>query len=199
MSSLPLCLCVCACAFPFLSLPSIRAKAAAEQLSNKMKAREELLHKLIKEVTEKLCAVAVDSAEYENYIVKLIVQACIKLQEVKVAIQCREADKAVVERALPKAKAEFTQFMTDNASLVPELELSLSEIFLPPAPPQVGLSCAGGIVASGKGGRIKCDNTFDRRMEQAFEALKPVVRHNLFPSQVAVEIIHGSAMGPASH
>ena len=39
-------------------MPSIRAKAAAEQLSAKMKAREELLAALIKEVTTKLTAIA---------------------------------------------------------------------------------------------------------------------------------------------
>ena len=177
----------------------IRAKAAAEQLSAKMKAREELLAALIKEVTTKLTAIADDAAAYEQYIVKLIVQACIKLQETEVSVACREVDKAIVERALPKAADEFKAFMTANASNVPALSLSLNAHHLPPPPPQVGLSCAGGIVVSGRGGRIKCDNTFDRRMEQAFEALKPVVRHELFPSQVAAEIIHGSAMGPAAH
>mmetsp|Transcript_33867 Transcript_33867/g.49792 ORF Transcript_33867/g.49792 Transcript_33867/m.49792 type:complete len:245 (+) Transcript_33867:115-849(+) len=175
----------------------IRAKAAAEQLASKMKSREELLDQLISKVTDKLVAIANDKSAYEAYIVKLIVQACIKLQETDVQIRCREEDKSVVELALGKAQDEFKTFMTENASTVPELNLSLSETFLPPAPPQVGLSCAGGIVALAKGGRIKCDNTFDRRMEQAFEALKPVVRHNLFPSQIATEIIHGSAMAAA--
>lgn len=177
----------------------IRAKAAADQLTAKMKSREELLNELIKEVTTKLCAISEDSAAYEGYIVKLIVQAAIKLQETNVTIACREKDKAIVEAALPKAQAEFASFMKENAANVPALTLTLSPNHLPPPPPQVGLSCAGGIVASARNGRIKCDNTFDRRMEQAFEALKPVVRHNLFPSQVAVEIIHGSAMGPGGH
>jgi len=185
----------CMCHF-FLGC-SIRAKAAAEQLASKMKSREELLDQLISKVTDKLVAIANDKSAYEAYIVKLIVQACIKLQETDVQIRCREEDKSVVELALGKAQDEFKTFMTENASTVPELNLSLSETFLPPAPPQVGLSCAGGIVALAKGGRIKCDNTFDRRMEQAFEALKPVVRHNLFPSQIATEIIHGSAMAAA--
>jgi len=177
----------------------IRAKAAAEQLSSKMKSREELLNELIKNVTTKLCDIATAGPEYEAQLAKLIVQASIKLQETDVLVQCREADKALVESAIPKALAEFKSYMGENAVSVPELKLTLSTHFLPPAPPQVGLSCAGGIVASAKGGRIKCDNTFDRRMEQAFEALKPVVRHNLFPSQIAREIIHGSAMGAGGH
>lgn len=177
----------------------IRAKAAADQLTSKMKSREELLNELIKEVTKKLCAIADDKAAYEKYIVQLIVQAAIKLQESSIAIACREVDKAIVESALPKAQEEFNKFMTENAANVPQLSLVMAAAHLPPPPPQVGLSCAGGIVALAKGGRIKCDNTFDRRMEQAFESLKPVVRHNLFPSQVAVEIVHGSAMGPGGH
>ena len=164
-----------------------------------MKSREELLNELIKSVTTKLCAIADDSAAYQAHLVKLIVQASIKLQETDVTIMCREADKAVVEKAIPQAQAEFKTYMSENAVSVPDLNLKLSERFLPPAPPQVGLSCAGGIVATAKGGRIKCDNTFDRRLEQAFEALKPVVRHNLFPSQIAREIIHGSAMGAGGH
>ena len=164
-----------------------------------MKAREELLNELVKDITLNLVDATKDAKTYEAILVKLIVQACIKLQETDVLIQCREVDKAVVTGALKKAEAEFKLFMTANANQVPVLKLTLSEAHLPPPPPQVGLSCAGGIVASSNGGRIKCDNTFDRRMEQAFEALKPVVRHNLFPSQIAVEIIHGSAMGPASH
>ncbi len=180
-------------------ITSIRAKAAAEQLANKMKAREELLDELVKNITNNLVDATKDAKAYEAILVKLIVQATIKLQETDVTIQCREVDKAVVASALKKAEAEFKAFMTANANAVPVLKLTLGEQYLPPPPPQVGLSCAGGIVASSKGGRIKCDNTFDRRMEQAFESLKPVVRHNLFPSQIAVEIIHGSAMGPASH
>lgn len=178
----------------------IRAKAAAEQLSSKMKSREELLDELVKNVVGKLCAVASQEKEYTAYLVKLIVQACIKLQETDVTIQCRQVDVKVVTAALPLAKAEFKSYMTKNASVVPELKLTIDNAhFLPPPPPQVGVSCAGGIVASANAGRIKCDNTFDTRMEQAFDALKPVVRHNLFPSQVATEIIHGSAMGAVHH
>jgi vacuolar-type H+-ATPase subunit E/Vma4 len=179
---------------------SIRAKAAAEQLSSKMKSREELLDELVKNVVGKLCAQASKEKEYTAYLVKLIVQACIKLQETDVTIQCRQVDVKVVTAALPLAKAEFKSYMTKNASVVPELKLTIDNAhFLPPPPPQVGVSCAGGIVASANAGRIKCDNTFDTRMEQAFDALKPVVRHNLFPSQVATEIIHGSAMGAVHH
>lgn len=177
----------------------IRAKAAADQLTAKMKSREGLLDELMKTVYGKLSEVSKDAAAYEAHIVKLIVQACIKLQESNITVACREVDKAVVERAMPKAEAEFQTYMTANAANVPELKLTLSSNHLPPPPPQVGLACAGGIIASAKHGRIKCDNTFDCRMHQALDALKPQVRRHLFPSQVAREITHGSAMGPAGH
>ena len=183
----------------YLSISSIRAKAAADQLTQKMKSREELLDELTKTVTQKLSEVSNDASAYEAHIVKLIVQACIKLQETNISIACREVDQDIVKRALPKAEAEFNAFMSSNAANVPDLNLTLSSQFLPPPPTESehGLTCAGGIVASAKHGRIKCDNTFDRRMEQAFEALKPQVRRHLFPSQIATEIQHGSAMGGA--
>ena len=72
---------------------SIRAKAAAEQLSVKMKAREELLASLINEVTSKLAAIADDTAAYEQYIIKMMVQECIKLQETKVTVACKIPEK----------------------------------------------------------------------------------------------------------
>ena len=63
-----------------------------------------------------------------------MLNACIKLQEARVTIICRECDKDVVAKALPLAHEEFIDFMTKNAKVVPDLKLSLSKAFLPPPP-----------------------------------------------------------------
>lgn len=164
----------------------VHAQASAQTMKAKMQGREKLLANLVSEVEAQLVEVA-SGAGYSDLIVKLIVQACVKLQETHVAVACRECDKGLVEKAMPLAVEEFTKYMTENAKVVPELKLSLNPKFLAPPPDPArpaALSCIGGIVASAMRGRIKCDNTLDRRLEQAFEGLKPVVRVKLFPTRV---------------
>jgi len=164
----------------------VHAQASAEQMKSKMHGREKLLKGLLKDVKNQLSTLSSDDG-YGDLIVKLIVQACIKLQETYVTIICRECDKDVVAKALPLAHAEFIDYMTKNAKVVPDLKLALAKAFLPPPPDPdrpAALSCVGGIVASAMRGRIKCDNTLDSRLEQAFEGLQPVVRVQLFPSKV---------------
>lgn len=66
----------------------------------KMRARDELLENLKNECLEQLATVAKDSAKYAILIKQLIVQGLIKIEEQKVEIQCREEDKATVNKVV---------------------------------------------------------------------------------------------------
>lgn len=88
--------------------------------------------------------------------------------EDKVAITCRVQDVVLVEKVLPEVISQFhAETKIDCKFLIDTVH------HLPP-------ECAGGVIVTCNGGKIKCDNTLESRMEHACEALLPQLRVRLF-------------------
>lgn len=64
-----------------------------------MKARDELLETLKKDTLEELGAFC-KSAEYAQFVRKVIVQGLIKIEENEVEIHCRVEDRALVAKVV---------------------------------------------------------------------------------------------------
>jgi vacuolar-type H+-ATPase subunit E/Vma4 len=105
--------------------------------------------------------------------------------EQEVVIRCRQSDKELIEQVLPTAKASYLEIVTtqikkiqkpsinmtiDLASYLPEFNAKSSG--LP--------SCIGGIEMKTKDSKIVCNNTLDKRFEQAYQDLLPEIRKILF-------------------
>eukprot|EP00033_Pygsuia_biforma_P000396 GCRY01000473.1.p1 GENE.GCRY01000473.1~~GCRY01000473.1.p1 ORF type:complete len:220 (+),score=49.85 GCRY01000473.1:159-818(+) len=138
-----------------------------------LEEEERLLRKVFKETSKQLQTVS-ESAEYDELLVGLIVQGLEKIDEKEIEIQCRECDKAKVEKALLKATAQFKKNHFDVSA-------TISSNYLPPPPSKQNKhGCAGGVILSALRGGIKCNNTLEARFAIACHDLLPQVKNTLF-------------------
>lgn len=88
--------------------------------------------------------------------------------EDKVIISCRNQDIQIIEKGISHTVTVFAKESGIRASVSIDTVNHLSA------------EGAGGIIATGLAGRIRCDNTLETRMEQAVEAMLPTIRVRLF-------------------
>jgi len=150
------------------------AKSAAVGAARikKMKARDELLEKL-KEETLKELAAHCKTPQYPQLLKTLIVQGLIKIEENDVEIFVRLEDKAVAERVLPDAVADF-KFKMAAAERAAVPRVTIATTYLP------AKMCAGGVVLTALKGKIVLNQTVDERMQIAYTEMMPSVRYGLF-------------------
>ena len=144
-----------------------RSNSIASSRVKKMKARDEMLEHLKRQVLLKLAAVTKTPA-YEKIMTDLLIQGLEKIQENEVELQCRQEDATLVQKIIPVA---LKAFKVD----APKVTLSSTK--------QIpSKSCAGGLVLTACNGKIVVDNTLDERLSIAYTAIMPQVRKMLFPN-----------------
>merc|ERR1719450_1140218 len=80
-----------------------KSMAINKQRLEKIKARQEVMHKIEGDVRAKL----VSESSSQAFITKLIVQGLLMLLENDVVVRCRQSDVAVVKGCLAGAQAEY--------------------------------------------------------------------------------------------
>jgi V-type H+-transporting ATPase subunit E len=165
---------------------AMRKKAESRELNaalfEKIKTRNDLIDKLKSHVLQRLQGISAHK-DYPTLIKFLLVQGFMSTMEPKVTVRCREADVGVVQGQLEAAVKQFQALMKEATGfLVPVTPTLDSKTFLPPAPSpeRRGESCCGGVLLYARGGKIKCSNTLDSRMEIAYHDLMPTIRGLLF-------------------
>jgi V-type H+-transporting ATPase subunit E len=106
-----------------------RSTAVGTARVKKMKARDDLLETMKKECLEKLANYC-KGPDYPVFLKKLIVQGLIKIEEQVVEVQCRQEDKAIVNRVLAEAVNEYKALMTaaGHPPLNPRVTISDSSL-----------------------------------------------------------------------
>jgi V-type H+-transporting ATPase subunit E len=148
----------------------------------KVKRRNEVVEKVKESARDKL-ATASSNPKYGELLRALIVQGLIRLKEVEVTIRVRQEDEALVQSILKAAEADYKRVMKRDTTLDVDVHLKIdTSEYLPPGPKKgvAGFSCAGGVVLVCSKGRIVLDNTLDRRLDLAFQELKPTIRKSIF-------------------
>ena len=157
----------------------MKAKASQKEFGRKMNVRQDLIGDMLKESSDKLADFS-RTADYKGIVLKLMVQALLKLQEGTVKIRCRKQDVEMVSSLKGQAVKDFQKYMKTECGITPKCEIVVDKKSF------VDSKSPGGIVAIGHGGKIVCDNTFETRLRTAFDDLKPVLRAVLFPSSCAL-------------
>jgi len=142
-------------------------------------AREELVNHLRDSTLKRLPQLSA-SSDYPQILNNLIAQVLMKLDEPVVSLRCRQSDASLVKAAIPKAVAIYKQKFSKDCKVTID-----AHNYLPEADGGEGsVTCAGGVIGSTPDGHIMCDNTFDQRLELAFEAMTPNIRQILFPEDI---------------
>ena len=146
-----------------------------------LQAREDAAQNLLKDAQRTLQSLSMNTTEYANLLVELIVQAMFKLGESSMLVRCREIDASLVETLLPKAGQMYSATYGRDA---PVLTLDTSNP-LPPPPKDIGEQaeysyCSGGVVITSADRSIECSNTLDDRLKIAYMSNLPAIRKVLF-------------------
>jgi V-type H+-transporting ATPase subunit E len=147
-----------------------------------LQTREDVVHGILDEARKQLAGFPKDKKKYEALLTDLLVQALVKLKQPAVIVKGREVDKDIVKGIIEPARKKFSQQFGDEA---PTVQFD-SENFLPPPPggDEDLESCTGGISVCSANGTIVCPNTFDARLDIAYQANLPDVRAVLFGEHV---------------
>ena len=144
---------------------------------SKIQRKNEVVERIREEARAKL-AEAAKHSKYPELLTALIVQGLIRFKETEVTVRVRKEDEQLVRSLLPVAEKLYHDTMLRDTSLDIAVKLKLDEQFLPPA--SKGRGCSGGVVLTCNRGRTVLDNTLDRRLDLAFEELKPTIRSLAF-------------------
>ena len=141
-----------------------------------MTTRDELLKDLVKEAGAK-CSLVARGQNYPHLLQKLIVQGLIKIGETDITVFCRTKDTDIVKKVLNDAVKEYVAIMqkTSGVTLKPVLKMNTDKSKDLPE------SSYGGVMLTGLGGKIVCDNTMSARLGLVYEELLPSIRAILFP------------------
>jgi hypothetical protein len=112
---------------------SEKSKLLTESRFATMRARDDKMNQLKKEVTARLAAISSD-AKYRDLVRFLIAQGLMTLLEHEVVLQCRQQDLAIVQAELPKALQLFQDTMKGATGISPTCNVSIDKEFLPPGP-----------------------------------------------------------------
>jgi len=157
-----------------------KSMAINKQRLEKIKARQEVMHKIEGDVRGKLQS----EAQQASFITNLIVQGLLMLLEDQVTVRCRQSDVNVVKQCLPTAQAEYAKLIKAETGASKTTTLTIDTQFLPPAPVpgKDGPSSLGGVMLLCQDGKITIDNTIDTRLKLVMEQAKPAIRGLLFPA-----------------
>lgn len=133
-----------------------------------LSARQELLDSIFEGAEKKLGDVTKDKGKYQVVLKNLLLQGMYALNEKKVFVRGRKADKDILKKAEADACKEFKantgkdiEALTDEDNWLPE-------------------GCAGGISIVSGSGKIDINNTFEERLKLLQDTALPSVRTTLF-------------------
>ncbi len=119
-----------------------------------------------------------DKKLYKDVLTKLIVQSLIKLLEGEVNIVCKKEDFDLVKSILADAKSQFVTLMKEQSVKFKNIDVNITvdeKYFLPDY-------IIGGIMMTAMKGKIRVDNTINKRLDLLKQQAIPEIREKLFSS-----------------
>ncbi|XP_077999810.1 V-type proton ATPase subunit E 1-like [Glandiceps talaboti] len=132
-----------------------------------LKEREDHVHALLDEATQRLGMVTKDTNKYSKLLEGLIMQGLFQLLEKNVTIKCRREDVDLVQRILPKCIASYKQATKKDTNV------TMDKNYLGP-------DVSGGVEVSAHAGKIKVVNTLESRLDLISQQMLPEIREALF-------------------
>merc|ERR1711957_333698 len=128
------------------------------QRLEKIKARQEVVVTIAKDVEGKLADSIKVEATAKKLYTDLIVQGLLMFLEEEVSVRCREKDVKVVESILSDASTKYAQIIKTESGAVKTCKLQVDKQNF------VTASSLGGITLACSDGKITLDNTIDMRL-----------------------------------
>ena len=169
---------------------SMSQQITRSTMSNKtrlkvLSARQSLLDDLFEQTRDKV-GKAAEGKNYDAILKGLILEGMYMLNEKKLIIRCRKADKSKVEKASKEAGEEYKETMgnecettIDEKNMLPD-DSYVIELLITSSRQANRFCRKGGVFVAGSGGRIELDNTFEARLKLCETDALPSARVTLF-------------------
>lgn len=134
-----------------------------------LKARDGILQETYDDASKSLSTIpSTDPSAYQKILQSLILQGLIVLSDSDVVIRCRASDIEAVDYMIPLVTQEYVTMTDSPVTVVIDRNTYLAD------------SCTGGIVLLSQGGTIVVENTFESRLEIAYQQNLPKIRKVMF-------------------
>lgn len=134
-----------------------------------LEARDRILQETYDQAAKDLSAVPAEDPEaYAQILKALVQQGLIVLSDAVVVVRCRRADVEIVEGLLPLVSEEYVTATNSPVTVTLDRDTFLAD------------SCTGGVVLLSQGGTIVVENTFESRLEIAYQQNLPQIRSIMF-------------------
>lgn len=134
-----------------------------------LQARDSVLQETYLEAAKNLAELPEsDPAEYVRILQALILQGLIVLSDSDVVVRCRAADVDLIDEMLPAITEDYVASTNSGVTVNLDQDTFLAD------------SCTGGIVLLSQGGTIVVENTFESRLEIAYQQNLPQIRKIMF-------------------
>lgn len=120
------------------------------------------------EALEQLKKVASDAGKYQAMLAALITEGAAKLNVSDIKVRCRPEDKSVVQKAISDVKLGCNISIADEPLTVDESCTTIDK------------KCIGGVIVTSADGKVQVSQTFNARLQVAYETAFPVVKPLLF-------------------
>lgn len=134
-----------------------------------LKARDGVLQETYDDAAYQLAAMVDSDADaYVGILQALILQGLVVLSDSDVVVRCRRVDVENIEAMLPSVTEEYVAATNSPVTVVLDRDTFLAD------------SCTGGVVLLSQGGTIVVENTFESRLEIAYQQNLPKIRKVMF-------------------
>lgn len=134
-----------------------------------LKSRDGILQETYDEAAKQLAEISSsDSDTYEKILHSLILQGLVVLADNDVVVRCRRCDIETIDDMLPAVTEEYVSSTNSPVTVVLDRDTYLAD------------SCSGGVVLLSQGGTIVVENTFESRLEIAYQQNLPKIRKIMF-------------------
>ncbi|CAN8063034.1 unnamed protein product [Agarophyton chilense] len=136
-----------------------------------LKARDGILQETYDEAAQNLAALPEDDpTAYTELLKALVMQGLQVLKDNHVAVRCRSADADILNEILPLVAEEYVAATSNAVTVTLDKDTYLAD------------ACTGGVVLLSQGGTIVVENTFESRLEIAYQQNLPKIREMMFSS-----------------
>lgn len=136
-----------------------------------LKARDSILHETYDDAAKQLSELPeADPDAYVEILKALVLQGLVVLSDAEVLVRCRAADVEILDELLPSVTEDYVSQTSTPVTVNLDRDIFLAD------------SCTGGVVLLSQGGTIVVENTFESRLEIAYQQNLPKIRTMMFGS-----------------
>lgn len=137
-----------------------------------LKARDGILHETYDQAAKELTSLSSSDPEaYKKILKALVLQGLNVLSDSDVVVRCRQNDVEVIDEIMAGVTEEYVAASGKSVTVNLDRDTFLAD------------SCTGGVVLLSQGGTIVVENTFESRLEIAYQQNLPRIREAMFENK----------------